>query len=267
MLEGADYILRECASCGLIFQVEIPGEELMEAMYDRWIDPKKTLHRRQGQLSFRGRIALELMSIADFFGRPPEAIRVLDFGMGWGYWSRIAQGFGFQVFGFELAESRVEKAQQAGITVVSKEDLPGQRFDFINTEQVFEHLPDPLETAAELAPLVGEDGVLKVSVPNGIRVKRRLRNPDWTAGGDSPRSLGTVAPLQHINCFTHPPLVRLGEGIGLRPVRRPPRLLYRYAPTWERFGGLAKRTVGQHYRSLRHQETNVWFRRATGSTG
>jgi SAM-dependent methyltransferase len=266
MLEGATYILRECEACGLIFQVEIPGPELMDLVYEKWIDPQKALHRRQGQLRFRGRIALELMTIAEFLGRSPEAIRVLDFGMGWGYWTRIAQGFGFQVFGYEVAESRVEHAQRAGVTVLSTEDLAGRTFDFINTEQVFEHLPDPFGSAGQLAALLGEDGILKISVPNGIRMRRRLRDPDWAAGSDSRASLGTVAPLMHINCFTHRTLVRLGRRAGLRRVPRPARLLYRYAPTWERFGGLARRTVGQHYRSLRRQETNVWFRRVAPSS-
>jgi 2-polyprenyl-3-methyl-5-hydroxy-6-metoxy-1,4-benzoquinol methylase len=264
LLEGADYVLKECRGCGLIFQEQIPDEELSETVYERWADPEKAyLHKEKRALAGRVRNALEVMSIVDFFGRKPEDLRLLDFGMGWGFWVRIARAFGCQAFGLEVSASRVEHAREQGVETLSPERLDEYDFDFINTEQVFEHLPQPFETAVELAGRLRDGGVLKISVPNGMRVKQRLRNPDWTAAYGSSRSLKDVSPLQHINCFTHRTLLRLGHRAGLRPVEIPARLRYRYIPTWERPTRMVKRTVGQHYRAIRRQNTNIWFRRAS----
>lgn len=39
-LKGAQYVLCECLSCGLIFQKDIPNAFLMDRLYDHWLDPK-----------------------------------------------------------------------------------------------------------------------------------------------------------------------------------------------------------------------------------
>jgi SAM-dependent methyltransferase len=264
LLEEADYALKECGGCGLIFQEQVPDEGLSEIVYERWADPEKAyLHKEKRAVAGRGRNALEVMSILEFFGRKPEDLRLLDFGMGWGFWVRIARAFGCQAYGLEVSASRVEHAEEHGVETLNPDRLDAYEFDFINSEQVFEHLPRPFETAVELAGRLRDGGILKISVPNGMRVKGRLRNPDWLAPYGSSRSLNDVSPLQHLNCFTHRSLLRLGRRAGLRPVKVPARLRYRYMPTWERPSRLVKRTVGQHYRAVRRQSTNLWFRRAS----
>jgi hypothetical protein len=268
LLQGADYVLNECGSCGLIYQRDIPDEQLSEIVYERWSDPEKAYHHKEKSgLASRGRNALEVMSVIEFLGRPSSELRFLDFGMGWGNWVRIAEAFGVECHGLETSPSRLKHARGLGLKVIGPDELPGMRYDFINTEQVFEHLPDPHRTAADLAGTLTDRGILKVSVPNARHVKRNLRAGRWHVGKGSKRGLFDVSPLQHINAFTHRPLVRMGHTAGLVPVRIPARFRYRYMPTWERPSRLLKRTFGQHYRSLRHQETNVWFRRRDGRPG
>ena len=262
LLEDAEYVLHECRSCGLVFQEQIPDEHLAETVYEQWSDPERAYHHKErAGLASRGRHALEVMSVVEFLGRDPKDLRFLDFGMGWGNWVRIAEAFGVECYGLEASPSRLAHARTLGLKVLGPDELGQHRFDFINTEQVFEHLPDPYGTAVELAGLLTDRGILKISVPNARRLKRNLAAGRWDAPKGSKEGLFDVTPLQHINAFTHRPLVRLGERAGLRAVRIPPGLRYRYMPTWERPTRLAKRTMGQHYRALRHQETNVWFRR------
>jgi SAM-dependent methyltransferase len=264
LLEGADYVLQECRSCGLIFQQYVPDEDLAEIVYERWSDPERAHHHREkAGLASRGRNALEVMSIIEFLGRDPKQLRFLDFGMGWGNWVRIAEAFGVECFGLESSASRLAHARTLGLKVIGPDELEGQRFDFINTEQVFEHLPDPHGTAVDLAAALTDRGILKISVPNARRLKRNVAAGRWSEPKGSKKGLFDATPLQHINAFTHRPLVRLGRRAGLVPVPIPPRLRYRYMPTWERLPMLARRTLGQHYRALRRQETSVWFRKAS----
>jgi hypothetical protein len=131
---------------------------------------------------------------------------------------------------------------------------------------VFEHLTRPYETAVELAGLLRVGGILRISVPSGLHTVRRLKVGDWSASTTSLRTLNSVAPLQHVNCFRHRSLVELGRRAGLELVTLTPRLRYRYVPTWEPPKRLFQRTVLLHYRALRHQDTIVWLRR-TGDEG
>ncbi|HWC31682.1 MAG TPA: class I SAM-dependent methyltransferase [Actinomycetota bacterium] len=262
-LQGADYALRECGACGLIFQHEVPNDHLMRILYEEWVSAEFSLHKRaRNAAAVRGRIALEIMAIADLLQRPPESLRVLDFGMGWGDWCRMAQAFGCEAFGVETASSRIEHARKLNVPVLAPGDLPPASFDVVNSDQVLEHLAEPYGAVAVVAEALRPHGLLKISVPNGRRVKRRLRRPDFSAPKGSRRSLHDVSPLQHVNCFQHASLVRLVERAGLRRIPFPATLRYRYAPTWERPANLLRRTVGQHVRASLRQETVVWFRKS-----
>jgi len=58
----------------------------------------------------------------------------------------MAAAFGCQASGPELTRKQADHARRAGVAVLTIDELPDARFDFINTEQVFEHLVDPRET-------------------------------------------------------------------------------------------------------------------------
>ena len=66
--------------------------------------------------------------------------------MGWGNWLLAAKALGVSVFGPQLSEERVKYAKKNGITVITWDEIQGSNFDYINTDQGFEHLPQPLET-------------------------------------------------------------------------------------------------------------------------
>lgn len=62
---------------------------------------------------------------------------------------------------------------------MSWEEIPQHQFDFINTEQVFEHIPKPLETLRYLKKALKTNGVLKISVPTANDIEQRLEIMDW----------------------------------------------------------------------------------------
>jgi 2-polyprenyl-3-methyl-5-hydroxy-6-metoxy-1,4-benzoquinol methylase len=265
VLTGGEYVLKECLNCRLLFQEQIPDEHLGEIISEQWISPEFSLHRKErNSTPARGRVALEVMSIIDFLGKDPRELRMLDFGMGWGAWVRISEAFGCETYGVERSHSRVEHATEHHLKVLSLDEAETMSFDFINSDQVFEHLDEPYEVARRLVGALRPDGILKISVPIGVRARRLLTIGNWAATQGERHSMHDVGPLDHINCFLHESLVALGQRAGLEPVPIPARLRYRYAPVWERPGRLIRRTVGQHYRALRKQNTGVWFRRTPG---
>ena len=58
----------------------------------------------------------------------------------------MAKGFGCESYGTELSEERIKYASSNGIKVIAWNEIPKHSFNFINTEQVFEHIPNPLDT-------------------------------------------------------------------------------------------------------------------------
>jgi 2-polyprenyl-3-methyl-5-hydroxy-6-metoxy-1,4-benzoquinol methylase len=216
-LEDSYYILNECNDCGLIYQKWIPKDSLARCIYEQWIDPAKMLElHKKYNIRYFIRLAHEIVEVIQSFGAIPSRLQFLDFGMGLGDWCCLAQGFGCDVYGTELSQPRIEYAQASGIKVITWEEIPNYRFDFINTEQVIEHLPKPIETLVHLKRALKPGGMIKISVPNGWDIKKRLRIGNWTAPKGSRYSLNPIAPLEHINCFNHEVIVKMASGIGLK---------------------------------------------------
>ena len=260
-LEGIRFVLRECPACGLVYQRHAPDEETVRLLYDRWIDAGAALERDRAQGVARfAENAQELLQIVSALGRSPAELRVLDFGMGWGRWLQTASALGCQVAGSEVSEARLAHAERLGLQVVSWDEIPDGAFDLINSEQVFEHLVDPIGVGRHLASGLAPGGVLKICVPNGADILRRLRVMDWTAPKFTRNSLNDVAPLEHLNCFAPRSLAALGLQMGLEPFLIPLSSYYRYASPWAGPVHFAKQLVKPLYRNLGRRGTYVLFR-------
>jgi SAM-dependent methyltransferase len=224
-LKDSNYHLEECNDCLLIYQREIPGLELMSRLYEQWLDPDIVHAMEQAARGARYYVwsATQIGRVLDYLGGPLNTKSFLDFGMGWGHWCLLAKGFGCDAYGAELSMARCENATRSGITVIGRDQLSNHRFDFINAEQVFEHIAEPLETLRELATALKPGGIVRISVPPGWDIKRRLRIWNWNALDTAPDSLNPVAPLQHINCYRIQSLVTMGKLAGLREIELPER--------------------------------------------
>lgn len=214
-LRGMVYQIASCGRCGLLFQTDVPGACLLGDVYDLWIPPgeREALSARR-DARFHRDLMYQVDSMLRHIRRPPHQVKVLDFGLGWAEWASMARACGCDVFGCELSSERIAYARSVGIAMLDSRDLPGSNFDFINTEQVFEHLVEPLQTLRHLASALAPGGIVKVSVPDARGSIAELRR------GRFPMSL---APLEHVNGFTARSLAELGRAAGLVQVR--PRLI------------------------------------------
>lgn len=219
-LDGAQYILQECSSCELIYQRFIPNNELTFRLYEKWIDPKVVyeMYERSYPLSYYTYYASIVEAIINHFGKNPGQLKVLDFSMGWGNWARMAKAFGCEVYGTELSPTRIAHAEKHGIQILSSDKIWAYKFDFINADQIFEHIPEPAKTLDYLKQSLKSQRIIRICVPDGINIKEKLKKQNWTADKDSPDSLNEVAPLEHINCFNQRSLLTLGQRAGLRSI-------------------------------------------------
>ena len=146
--------------------------------------------------------------------------------------------------------------------MIDREDIPNHKFHYINTEQVFEHLVDPRKTLELLARALHDKGLIKVSVPNGRGIEKRLKRlPSMTSVEQD--YLMPIQPLEHINCFDHSSLVELGRQVGLVPVRPGFQLLYNGASGWFEPKQAMRNLLRPIYRHVYPRSTFVYFTRAT----
>jgi len=208
-LGDALYEVRRCEACTFLWQAHHLDDAGMQRLYEEWISAEQSLAKKtRAEVGLFDGYAREVSAIAHRIGRRPDQIRVLDYGMGWGAWCRMAQAYGYDVAGYELSRRRQDHARAAGIRVIESLDALG-RYDFVNCHHALEHVPDPLETLARLAGALLPGGVVRLSVPDGRDAEARLSAPDWRAGKDD------LHPLEHLNCFRAETLARLAERAGL----------------------------------------------------
>ncbi len=261
-LKDAKYTLHECQNCGLIYQYEIPNAALLDKLYGEWLDPELQCFSRatlRRDLDYHINDAGEIMMLIAYFGGNPAKLTFLDFGMGWGFWALMAKAFGCTSYGTELSPIKFEHCKSQGIRAVHFEELKPETFDYINTEQVFEHIINPLETLKNLKFHLKGHGIIKISVPNGNDVKRRLKAPEWAAPKYSKNSLNSVSPLEHINCFNRSSILRMAETAGLQEVRIPLRLQYVYGINWKPFRPLGYTLYQPFYRNVLKKGTYLFF--------
>lgn len=219
-LEDESYILDECVGCGLVYQRAIPNDFLMTKLYEEWIDPKKVLNQnvKNRSLRYYSKFAREIEMIINYFKRPSSELKFFDFGSGWGHWCRLAKAYGCSVLGTELSQTRIDYSNKIGISMIEWDEIPNYQFDFINTEQVFEHIANPLETLEHLIKSLKPSGIIKISVPNGNNIKLLLTDPNWEITKGTKSALNIVAPLEHINCFSQHAIEKMMHIISFEPV-------------------------------------------------
>lgn len=213
-----EYRIEQCHDCGTYWQGDIGDGPTLNEIYSEWATAGEPAASYDVSNPAKSRDGHEVMTVAAYFGKPIRNLKLLDYGMGWAGWARVAQRLGAGVFGFDLSQDRMAHARKHGIRTG---DADG--FDFINTEQMMEHVADPGEIVGKLAPLLRRGGVLKISVPSTNGVESLLGDMDRaTIEGIKP-----LHPLEHINCFTREGLEKLGARFGLKPVKA--SLIQRYA--------------------------------------
>lgn len=245
ILTAAVFRVMQCRQCELIYQQQVLNDKSMIKLYDEWIDHQLSLEKKQNANAglFR-RYAGQMQTIQRLFTERPAEIRILDYGMGWGYWSRMAQAHGFVVSGYEISRPRLRHARSMGLNVIKELPAAGPHYQFIYVNQVFEHVPDPLQCLRDLCERLAPGGVIQIRAPDGRGVAEYLQQRGWSA------ELNAIHPLEHINCFTRRSLIRLGSRAGLKPFNPPLRL--HWGSLW---GGL-KREIADRF-----QAPHIYFKR------
>ncbi len=218
---GSDlFSIAKCNNCELLFQEYILNDANMFLLYEEWISSEQSLNKKKySDLSLFQTYSFEIESIGKFFQKKPSDINILEYGMGWGFWLNLAKAYNFNVTGVEISTSRVKYAQQKGLKIIEDiSQVESNSIDYIYSNQVFEHIPNPKETLEKLARILKDNGIIYIQVPNGKGIEKQLLSKNWNAKKDA------IHPLEHINCFNRHSLKVLANETGFTlhpPIYRP----------------------------------------------
>lgn len=221
ILGKSNYILMRCQNCSLIYQKEILDENGMSILYEKFIDAKESLNKRENaKISYFQSLLkdsyLSFKICQKKFNLRPKELNLLDFGMGWGHWLIAAKSLGLNAYGSEISEKRLEFAKSNGLKVIDPFDSKYENyFHFINTDQVFEHLPDPNYILSNLVKTLKNGGIIKIFVPPQTNSYIRLKflKEKWSPMKDC------FHPLEHINSFNYRSLINLTKKYNLFPLK------------------------------------------------
>jgi SAM-dependent methyltransferase len=189
-----EFTLVRCQSCGLLYLNPRPAPSDLGALYPDDYTPfrRRGITRRVREWQYR-RSARALWSLL----APPGI--VLDIGCGAGELLAAVRAAGNpNVLGVEPnpAASAIAR-EKRGLNVITgaifDARLEAGSIDAVLLSHVFEHLPDPAETLAEIARVLRPGGSIVLWLPNAGSLPARLLGDYWM-GWDAPRHLYAYTP-------------------------------------------------------------------------
>jgi SAM-dependent methyltransferase len=158
------YAIKECYNCGLIFSDPMPSREFLNHFYQGFsfnVPDKKNIRKLVDKRK------LELETLFDCFGAGKY---FLDYGGGSGSAFKAARELKLVPFYHDLdikAEAFVRK--QFGLTsdyVIEDISKTTARFDYIFSDNVMEHLVNPIENLKEMRNILHSGGVIVIKTPH-----------------------------------------------------------------------------------------------------
>lgn len=221
-LADKPFEIRHCVASGLYFQTWVMDDNELAGLYSPPADEK--FFREQigkQKLYWFAHMTEEILVMRQMVTANPAV--VLDFGCNWGKWASMALAHGCAVYGVDVNRDAAAFCAARGIKMLGQAELGQARFDFINVDQVMEHLTEPLGVARLLAEALKPGGFMKLGTPDNPKLPRQLRAAQASGSNTvlAAETIDSLYPLEHVNLFNHASLRLLGERVGLRPVRLP----------------------------------------------
>lgn len=207
--------------CGFLYQSIIPDEAGLAHFYNNLIPEDNVNKRKYGTRSHYYLYAREAGAISKLIKKPHKDISVLDFGGGWGYWALMCKAWGYDTSHYDLSD-KCRSHVRDELKIESLNKLNGM-YDFINTDQLFEHLPAPLSDFGSMIGHLNKGGYIHIKVPNARKLMKGFDNPNFFKAPHK-----ALMPLEHLNAFTHKTLINMAKRFDLKYVDYPIIFSHRY---------------------------------------
>lgn len=211
ILKKKNFEVLECLNCTGIFQKYILNKFYTKKFYEKYV-PHKIAFNKKKKLTnyFRKVYNYEYSLVKKYFKNKKRKIKVLEIGAGWGHWLlNINKNKDFSITAVEISETRRKFLIKNKIKTFSSINLIKGKFDFIFSDQTFEHLSEPFLSLKKITKNLKVGGIIYLKVPPGIFIKKKLTK-NYIVGDDE------IIPLEHINVFNKLVNSTLAKNLGLK---------------------------------------------------
>jgi 2-polyprenyl-3-methyl-5-hydroxy-6-metoxy-1,4-benzoquinol methylase len=222
-LDGQRWQYVKCAACDQAFHRYILTPKWNEIRFSRWMTQAaiaefeqrvNTPQRRLRKACEHAAHALRLERMTREI-RGESAVRVLDFGCGYGEFLAMCSQFGFEAVGIDRSSARRENSKLAKI-FAEIDDLKSAPegatgFHALTLFEVLEHLDEPAPLLQSLSEFLVAGGTMILETPDCSGVTDLKSRSDYLK----------IAPMEHINGFTPQSLRRFSERLGFVQVQPP----------------------------------------------
>jgi SAM-dependent methyltransferase len=165
---GLHFDVLKCSVCGV--GITDPAPDQLQPHYAEYYGSR---HGITARFCDRRRIA-----IVDKMAGLGRGRRLLDIGCGEGTFLQAAQKHGWETIGTELNSA---PAQQLGLEVYNSVDecLNRGPFDCVTLWHSLEHMPDPGAVIAKIRPLVADEGLILIAVPDFEGLQAKTFGSNW----------------------------------------------------------------------------------------
>lgn len=208
-----EFMLYSCLNCGVVTVRPELTNEMAEFYYpgDYICYPVPINQEKSAFKRFDRKFGVEKRRKKVEMYTSKSGGRILDIGCATGVFLREMQDYGWEAYGVEPSKFASDIAiNQQGLNVYQgylKEGLFTENFfDVITLWDVFEHLPNPVETLQEIKKILKADGYLVITTPNSNSWERKIFEQYWV-GWEVPR---------HFNIFSEASIIRLLDAQGFQ---------------------------------------------------
>ena len=188
------YKILKCNKCSLKFQKFVCDEKLSFLLYEEIID-KDDSYNKKKNLSYKDfqEYIYDMNLISSLYKKKSKDIKILEFGSGWGFWSRLAKSLNYDIEGIEISESRINFSKDFKINIFKQIDQ-SKKYDFIYSNQVFEHLTFPNVEFSKLVSVLKKNSYLLIKVPSSFLHEEKEIIKKYAFKN-------VLFPLEHINLY------------------------------------------------------------------
>jgi SAM-dependent methyltransferase len=201
-----DYQIVKCVDCQFYYvhpQIDFSDKEWQGLYNSEYFSPMTKWHMRK-----RNRDLIDRFDHLQKYTNGNKK-RFLDIGSGEGYSLIKANKYGWEVFGIDISDLRIQEAKQKNINFVLSDlisaKFPDNYFDCIYMDSVLEHVPNPIQMLNEIKRILNVGGCVYIGVPNEDSLFTRFLGILYKFSGRKSESsrLKPFAPSFHIGGFNN----------------------------------------------------------------
>ncbi|MDR3626205.1 MAG: class I SAM-dependent methyltransferase [Ignavibacteriaceae bacterium] len=180
-----DYSVVQCANCGYYFvnpPIDFTGEEWQQLYNSSYFAEMTKWHQKQRIIDIQARFT----KLKNYCTNDIKNFLDVGCGEGWGLIEAVK--LGWNSYGIDISDNRVNEAKNGNINFtpgnLPDACYPDSFFDCIYMDSVLEHLIDPVSYLKEINRIMKRGGILYLGVPNEDSLFNNVKRILYRLKGD-----------------------------------------------------------------------------------